>query len=133
MGVVAAEAVRRAESVLRDARNFLKRGAGIEKTIHGAAVGDSVAWWVQKAECMDLTRESSQKPWLGSGVSRILPFVHSVKNGTLLLATDGLVKYVDRATLCAIARQSPLDTSARRLIDAVRPASGRLPDDVAIR
>ncbi len=38
LGVVAAEAVRRAEAVLRDARNFLKRGTGIRNDVLRADV-----------------------------------------------------------------------------------------------
>ena len=61
-----------------------------------------------------------------------IPLSHPLKKGTLLLATDGLWKYADPKTLCAIARGGNLEKAARELAAAVRPASGRLPDDLAL-
>jgi serine/threonine protein phosphatase PrpC len=104
-----------------------------ESTVAGAAVGDSVAWWIEPDTHVDLTRHASMKPWLGSGAAHPRPFaIPALSAGTLLLATDGLTKYADAGTLCAIARRDNLGAAARELIEAVRPPSRRLPDDVVV-
>lgn len=65
----------------------------------------------------------------GAAVSFVRPR-HSV--GTLLLATDGLVKYTSAELICDIIRATPFADAPRALIEAVRYPSGRLPDDVAV-
>ena len=61
-----------------------------------------------------------------------MPFARPGTAGTLLLATDGLVKYTSREAIREAAGTAPFDELPRRLIDLVRPPSGRLPDDVAV-
>lgn len=103
-----------------------------ESDAFGVVVGDSTSWWVAHTACDDLTENVGQKPWLGSGMARIGTFERKLVDGTLLMATDGLSKYADRETLCNIVRQTPLNDCGKELVAAVRPPSGRLPDDVAI-
>lgn len=100
--------------------------------ISGIAVGDSVAWWIDGKQIHDLAGGSEPKPWLGSGIARSFTFESRSLDGTLLLATDGLTKYTDRTRIADLVRTEPMDFVANRLIDAVRFASGRLPDDVAV-
>lgn len=99
----------------------------------GAAVGDSVAWWVSADGYGDLTRAAAPKPWIGSGMATPVEFGKPINHMTwLLLATDGLVKYNSPEVICDAVRSMPLDEAPRRLIELVRYPSGRLPDDVAV-
>ena len=99
----------------------------------GVAVGDSVAWWVRDDDWGSLTAAAVPKPWVGSGCVTPIPFAKPLQNvGTLLLATDGLVKYTSSERIVETVRMTPLDDLPRTLIELVRPPSGRLPDDVAV-
>ena len=101
--------------------------------IAGASVGDSAAWLVTDDRVWDLTAAQQHKPGLGVGMARPTPFRgKTIPGSTLLVATDGLVKYADRETIARVVRESPFVGAARRLVDLVRPPSGRLPDDVAV-
>lgn len=99
----------------------------------GVAVGDSVAWWVRDDDWGSLTDAAVRKPWVGSGGAVPVPFLKPAQwMGTLLLATDGLVKYTLAERIIETARTTPFDDLPRALIELVRPPSGRLPDDVAV-
>lgn len=99
----------------------------------GVACGDSVAWSVTADGYRDLTAGAGEKPWVGSGAARPVSFVRPRQYvGTLLLATDGLVKYTSAEHICDIIRATPFADAPRALIEAVRHPSGRLPDDVAV-
>ena len=50
----------------------------------------------------------------------------------LLLATDGLLKYMSAERIVETCRQHPTDAAAQRLIELVRYPSGALPDDVTL-
>lgn len=101
--------------------------------VAGVAVGDSVAWWVTADDWGDLTTSAKPKPWVGSGAAVPVPFNRSLQHvGTLLLATDGLVKYTSAERIVDVIRTTPFDDTPRALIELVRPPSGRLPDDVAV-
>lgn len=52
--------------------------------------------------------------------------------GTLLLATDGLLKYASAKSICDTARGPDLDAVPCRLVELVRLRSGGLQDDVGI-
>ena len=80
----------------------------------------------------DLAPSAGRKPWVGSGAALPVPFAGPMTTGTVLLATDGLVKYTSREAIRDAARETPLVEVPRRLIELVRPPSGRLPDDVAV-
>lgn len=100
--------------------------------VTGVAAGDSVAWAVGERDCHYLTIGSEPKPWLGSGAARPVLFGHLGRADTLLLATDGLTKYADPRRLADLVRGGPWELLPGRLIDAIRYASGRLPDDVGV-
>lgn len=101
--------------------------------IAGASVGDSAAWLVTDDRVWDLTAGQQHKPGLGVGMARPTPFRGKALSGsTLLVATDGLVKYADREAIGRVVRDEPFAGAARRLVELVRPPSGRLPDDVAV-
>lgn len=93
--------------------------------IVGSSVGDSGAWLIGE-EIFDLTEHQQRKPLLGSGCAPIAfrtPFA-----GTLLVASDGLLRYAKRADIARLARAF----DARGLIDLVRLPSGGLQDDVSV-
>ncbi|HKP59395.1 MAG TPA: protein phosphatase 2C domain-containing protein [Polyangiales bacterium] len=106
---------------------FVDRG-----TVVGASVGDSAAWIVSPAGCIDLTVQQRRKPLLGSGAAEPLPFGPAPVTGRLLLGTDGLFKYVPVERIKSLGLAGPLDVAAQRLADAARLPSGRLQDDVAV-
>jgi PPM family protein phosphatase len=99
----------------------------------GVAVGDSVAWWIRADDWGTLTDAAVPKPWIGSGRSVPVPFGKPLQYvGTLLLATDGLVKYTSAERIVEVVRTVPFEDVPRALVELVRPPSGRLPDDVAV-
>lgn len=99
----------------------------------GVTVGDSVAWWVAADIWGDLTALAKPKPWVGSGGAVPITFQKPLQYvGTLLLATDGLVKYTSPERIVSVIRTTPFDDIPKSLIELVRPPSGRLPDDVAV-
>ena len=68
-------------------------------TLWGASVGDSAAWLVRHSEVVDLTERQQRKPLIGSGDSKPTPFGPVPLDGRLLVASDGLFKYVRRAEI----------------------------------
>ena len=103
-----------------------------ENGIRGASVGDSGAWLVASATHVDLTRQQIRKPLIGTGEAVPIPFVSGPLEGTLLVATDGLLKYSRAARIREILSESELDEAPRRLIDSVRLHSGVLQDDTTV-
>jgi serine/threonine protein phosphatase PrpC len=59
-------------------------------------------------------------------------FETQVKECSLLVATDGLWKYLDRTRIAKAAALRPLETASETLVAGVRMKSGALQDDVAI-
>jgi serine/threonine protein phosphatase PrpC len=103
------------------------------KRIVGASVGDSEAWFVTPEGHFDLTGGQQKKPYLGTGMARPVPFVlPTPRNGTIVVATDGLFKYAPSDSICDAALHPDLSEATRRLVNLVRINSGRLPDDVAV-
>lgn len=100
--------------------------------ICGASVGDSAAWLIQPDGHVDLTAGQVRKPLLGSDAARPMPFEHAEFRGTLLVASDGLIKYAPPQRICEAARIGDLNAAGRRLIDLVRLRSGALQDDVSL-
>lgn len=100
--------------------------------IRGASVGDSGAWLIRADDVDDLTQAQQRKPLVGSGGSPVPFRTGPVGDGTLLVASDGLLHYAKQAAIAAIARGPDLEVAARQLVELVRLASGALPDDVSI-
>jgi serine/threonine protein phosphatase PrpC len=123
-------------------RRLSEEGSGGETTavaalitrdsIVGASVGDSGAWLVYDDDYENLTRRQQRKPLLGSGVAVPVMFTSAGKRGTLLVATDGLLKYTSPEKICETIRRHPGEEGAKLLIDLVRLKSGSLQDDVAL-
>ena len=72
-----------------------------------------------------------RKPLLGSGKAVPVAFETVLGDATLLLATDGLLKYARRDRIAAPARSLHLKIAVQGLTDLPRLRSGALPDDVA--
>jgi serine/threonine protein phosphatase PrpC len=102
--------------------------------ITGASVGDSAAWLIQQeGGYHDLTEGQRRKPLLGTGEARPVPFSGSgLCIGTLLVATDGLLKYTTPHQICKAALEPNIDQASRRLVDLVRLKSGDLWDDTTV-
>jgi serine/threonine protein phosphatase PrpC len=100
--------------------------------VFGASVGDSGAFIFSKAELENLTANQIRKPFLGSGRAIPVTFTRGLLNGTLLVATDGLLKYTSLEKIAATILASDFDSAASKLIELVRYQSGALPDDVSI-
>jgi serine/threonine protein phosphatase PrpC len=100
--------------------------------VAGASVGDSEALFVDEDGVVELTQGQKRKPLLGSGSCEPHPFFAHRRRGTIVLATDGLVKYASRDRIAAVVRAAPLSALAEDLVSTVRLPSGRLHDDVGI-
>ena len=94
--------------------------------IEGASVGDSAAWLIDDRQVLDLTSSQERKPGLCTGQAIMVPFAARLETATLLVATDGLLKYTSRETIVRLARAQDLQDAAKSLIDAVRLRSGKL-------
>jgi serine/threonine protein phosphatase PrpC len=100
--------------------------------IVGASVGDSGAWIVSTGGIDDLTAAQARKPFVGVGTTVPVGFQRKSLRGTLLVATDGLLKYASRETIASTVERSDLHDTPAALVSLVRYASGALPDDVGI-
>lgn len=102
-----------------------------EDRISGGAVGDSGAWLVGNGQHRVLSEVS--KPYLGSGAARPRPFRGAWELPTLLLASDGLLRYTDPARIIKACSTDNLEQACQALLELVRlPLSGEYPDDVSI-
>ncbi len=100
--------------------------------ISGASCGDSVAWFISAGgEIQELTDRQFRKPLLGAGA---VPMRFECKRfqGTLVLASDGLVNYVPRSAVVAAAVEGSISTAAAALAEIPRMKTGGYQDDVAI-
>jgi serine/threonine protein phosphatase PrpC len=101
--------------------------------VFGASVGDSGVWLIpSNGHLIDLTARQLRKPFIGSGDANPVAFQYPKLEGTLLLATDGLLKYTSAERIAETCRQSPADVAAQKLIELVKYPSGRFPDDVTL-
>jgi len=98
----------------------------------GACVGDSLAWFLDGDELLDLTRNRIRKPLLGSGEANPVGFTHPTTQGLLLVATDGFCNYVRRERLLKEILWLDFALLVRELVEMVRLPSGGLWDDVGI-
>jgi serine/threonine protein phosphatase PrpC len=99
-------------------------------SVCGASVGDSGALLFQEGGEVELTAHQRRKPLLGSGAAVPTAFGPVPFSGTLLVASDGLLKYAPRDAARRIALSGRARAAAEALIECVRYPSGNLPDDV---
>lgn len=101
--------------------------------IFGASVGDSGIWIIPpEGMHVDLTCGQQRKPFIGSSGAWPVQFRCPLQRGTLMLATDGLIKYTSADRIVETCRQSSMEAAAQRLAELVRYASGALPDDITL-
>lgn len=100
-----------------------------EHDIVGISAGDSEAWVVSR-KAIDRLTEAQTRQRIGSGRAAAMPFHRRSLEGTLVVGTDGLFKYVDAASIVASCNGPEIDV-ADRLATLPRLESGEFPDDVA--
>jgi len=106
--------------------------AAIAGRIVGVSVGDCGAWLIAQNGIDELTANQVRRPLLGSGEAIPVAFESALADATLLLATDGLLKYARRDRIAAVALGPDLQMAAYALADLPRLRSGALPDDVGV-
>ena len=101
--------------------------------IVGASAGDSGAWLIRGDEVEDITEAQHVKPLIGDG-ALVTPIAARALGAdtTLLVASDGLLRYAKREAIVRLARGPDLAVAARELVELVRLPSGQLPDDVSV-
>lgn len=102
------------------------------KMVFGASVGDSGAWILNGSNVDELSQYQKRKPFIGMGGSLPVGFTRDGLEGTLLVATDGLLKYSSREAIAATVEKLNLRELPEALVKLVRYPSGNLPDDIAI-
>ena len=98
----------------------------------GASVGDSQAWLVTHDDHRVLTLHQRKKPLVGDGCAEPVSFCLARKQGVLLVATDGLFKYTNSASICRTVSELTPDLACQKLIDLARLPNGALQDDVGV-
>jgi serine/threonine protein phosphatase PrpC len=100
--------------------------------IFGASVGDSGIWTCHPEASFDLTASQHPKPLLGSGTARPVAFGPHFFNDRILIASDGLLKYVSPQRIRSLALLEPISRAVDELVAAARLPSGALHDDLAV-
>ncbi len=99
----------------------------------GASVGDSGAWIIRGGSIEDLTSLQNRKPLVGTGSCVPVAFsAGRLRDGTLLVASDGLLKYAKRADIARVAQEADLEAAAAGLVHLVTLRAGKVPDDVSV-
>ena len=98
--------------------------------IYGANVGDSTAWFFAQSGSEELTR--ARKPYLGTGAALPHKFEHTLIEGTIVVASDGLWKYTDLKLITEKVRTEEPKKLAVALGDLVRLRSSAFQDDIAV-
>ena len=102
------------------------------REIVGASVGDSGAWVIRGSQIEDATDGQARKPLLGAGCQPFEIHAAPLRADTLLVASDGLLRYARPDDIARLASGPDPAAAARSLIELVRLKSGALPDDVAV-
>lgn len=103
-----------------------------DRGVVGTSAGDSGSLVFSKAGVDNLTASQIRKPLLGSGRAIPIGFTRNHFDGTLLMASDGLLKYTSQEKIAATVLTADLDAAANKLVDLVSYPSGALPDDVSV-
>ena len=100
--------------------------------LRGVSVGDSEAWIVHLDGRIEvLTASQHRKPLLGAG-GRLVAFTASFDEGTLVVGSDGLFRYVKRDTIVAACRMASIHDAADALLAAARLPTGGPQDDISL-
>ncbi len=100
--------------------------------IVGASAGDSGAWIIRGDQIEDITSHQHRKPLIGDGAVVTPIDAGALRGGTLLVASDGLLRYAKPADIARVATGPDLAAAARALVELVRLPSGQVPDDVSV-
>lgn len=100
--------------------------------IVGASAGDSGAWIIRASGIEDITGHQHRKPLIGDGAIVTPIACGPLGGGTLLVASDGLLRYAKRDDIVRLAQGADIAAAAKALIELVRLPSGQLPDDVSV-
>lgn len=103
-----------------------------ETDLRGASAGDSGAWWITADAVVDLTAAQIRKPLVGAGAMPVAIHLASLGAGTLLVASDGLLRYASEHAIAQTARGEDLARATQDLVELVRLPTGGLQDDVSI-
>lgn len=95
----------------------------------GASVGDCEAWLIRDGAYEILTQGQQRKPMVGSGCARPVGFGPIAFEGTLILGSDGLFKYVRPAV---ILRNAEREDPSAALVEQGRLPSGNYHDDITV-
>jgi PPM family protein phosphatase len=98
----------------------------------GASAGDSGAWIVRDDAVEDLTSHQRKTPLIGDGAVVTAIDAGPLAGGTLIVASDGLLKFARHEDVARLVRGADLAAAAGALVELVRLPSGELPDDVSI-
>src|SRR4051812_3012762 len=90
------------------------------REIVGASVGDSGAWVIRGAQIEDLTAAQVRKPLVGAGCRPVSFRAAALGAGTLLVASDGLLRYARADDIARVVARADLAAAARGLIELVR-------------
>ena len=102
--------------------------------LRGASVGDSCVRFLEaNGTWKELTEHQRARPYLGSGAAVPIPFTRIPReSGRLLIASDGLWRYMDLADIWASAQLNPLEAAADALLNKPPfPVSKDYLDDVS--
>lgn len=99
--------------------------------VRGASVGDCCAWVFRDGVGEELTRGQKHKPLLGSGNTCPVAFSADLNNGTLVVASDGLWKYVEPHRVMAALLQR-FEEIPSALIELARLPNKKLQDDIVV-
>jgi len=99
--------------------------------VWGASVGDSGAWLLLPDDIIYLTAHQKQKPLLGSSCATPTEFWHVSFQGRLLVASDGLLKYLPAQLIHTLGVLPDINHAASELSRAAKFPSGGWHDDVS--
>lgn len=102
------------------------------ESVYGASVGDSGALLFNSDSIIELTQHQIRKPFVGSGAAVPIGFSRRFSHETLLVASDGLLKYTSREAIQTLICKTVLDDMAQSVARLVRLRSGGFPDDISI-
>jgi serine/threonine protein phosphatase PrpC len=101
--------------------------------IRGASAGDSEAVVVRGESLDDLTAGQARKRRLGNGRGGVTGFERGSLDGTLIVATDGLVSYTSwEAIVRAVAVEREVEGLAAAMVELVRLPRGGFMDDIGV-
>lgn len=101
-------------------------------SLAGASCGDSAAHLFQRDAFLELSAGQPRKPRIGSGNARASGFGPERFEGTLVLASDGLLAHAPFRAIWDAALLPDLRTASTAMASLPRLASGAWPDDLSI-